>query len=57
MFKPNFGACAIVARDGAGVFAVASISYGAWLVYAPAGFIVGGLLVLAGVLAMSRGGN
>lgn len=33
------------------------ISYGAWLVYQPAGFIVGGLLVLtAGVLAARKAG-
>lgn len=42
-------------RDAAGLAAVASISYGAWLIYEPAGFIAGGLLVLAGVLAMARG--
>lgn len=34
-----------------------SLSYGAWLVYAPAGFITGGLLLLvAGVIA-SRGAD
>lgn len=33
----------------------ASVAYGAWLIYPPAGFIVGGLILLiAGVLA-SRG--
>lgn len=46
-----------VARDISGIFAVASISYGAWLAYQPAGFIVGGVIVLAGVVAMARGGN
>lgn len=30
------------------VLGVAIVSYGAWLVYPPAGFIVGGVLVLAG---------
>ena len=35
----------------------ASLSYGAWLVYPPAGFITGGLLLLvAGVIA-SRGAD
>jgi hypothetical protein len=35
---------------------VAGISYGAWLVYAPAGFIVGGAFLLAGgVMAARRG--
>lgn len=43
-----------VIRDIAGVGAVASISYGAWLIYQPAGFIVGGALVLTGVIASGR---
>jgi hypothetical protein len=47
----------VAARDFVGVCAVASISYGAWLVYPPAGFIVGGALVLAGVFASARGGD
>lgn len=42
-------------RDAAGLGAVASISYGAWRIYEPAGFIVGGVLVLAGVFASSLG--
>lgn len=42
-------------RDAVGLAAVASISYGAWLVYEPAGFIVAGLIVLLGVIALSRG--
>ena len=38
--------------DGLLVAGWAGISYGAWLAYAPAGYIVGGLLLLvAGVLA------
>lgn len=40
-------------RDLMGLAAVGSIGYGAWLVYAPAGFITAGVLVLAGVLALS----
>ena len=35
--------------------AVASIAYGAWLAYEPAGFIVGGALVLAGTMFPSGG--
>lgn len=35
--------------------AVASISYGAWLAYEPAGFITGGLLVLAGTIIPAKG--
>lgn len=42
-------------RDAFGLGAVASISYGAWLVYEPAGFIVGGVLILVGVIASSLG--
>lgn len=34
--------------------AIASISYGAWLAYEPAGFIVGGLLVLAGTIIPAK---
>lgn len=33
-----------IAIGGAGL-----IAYGAWLVYAPAGFIVGGILLIVGV--------
>lgn len=40
----------LLMRDLAGLVAVAAISYGAWLAWAPAGFIAGGALVLAGVL-------
>lgn len=42
-------------RDAAGIGAVASISYGAWLIDEPAGFIVGGCLVLVGVIASAIG--
>jgi hypothetical protein len=47
----------VFARDAAGFAAVASISYGAWLVYQPAGFIVGGSLILAGVIMAARGSD
>lgn len=46
----------IWARDIAGIAGVASISYGAWLTYAPAGFLVGGVLLLGGAIAVARGG-
>jgi len=42
-------------RDLAGLLAIASISYGAWLIYEPAGYVAAGTIVLAAVLAMSRG--
>lgn len=33
------------------------VAYGAWLIYEPAGFIVGGLLLLAAGVLASRGGD
>lgn len=33
----------------------ASVSYGAWLIAPPAGFIVGGVLLIAGGVIASRG--
>jgi hypothetical protein len=43
----------VLARDAAGLAGAGLISYGAWLVYVPAGFIVGGVLVLIGVMLAS----
>ena len=39
-----------------GLFAVgaASVSYGAWLIYQPAGFVVGGLLLIGGGYAIAK---
>lgn len=42
-------------RDAAAVLGVVLVSYGAWLAYAPAGFVIGGALVLAGALLSARG--
>lgn len=47
----------VVARDAAGITGAGLIAYGAWLIFPPAGFIVGGLLVLAGAIAAARGGS
>ncbi|MCM2499892.1 hypothetical protein [Neorhizobium galegae] len=44
----------VMARDTAGVLAVASISLGAGMIYVPAGFIVGGVIVLTGVVMAAR---
>ncbi|WP_172724006.1 hypothetical protein [Neorhizobium sp. T25_27] len=44
----------VMARDAAGVLAVASISFGAGMIYLPAGFIVGGVIVLTGVVMAAR---
>lgn len=41
--------------DVIGLGGAGSISYGAWLVYEPAGFIVGGVLMLAIAILISRG--
>lgn len=35
--------------------AVASVAYGSWLVFPPAGFIVGGLITLALALGLAAG--
>lgn len=43
-------------RDAAGMSGAASVAYGAWLVYEPAGFIVGGALMLAAAMLAARGG-
>lgn len=45
----------VLSRDTAGLCGVASITYGAWRVYEPAGFIVGGALALLAALFLSRG--
>ena len=43
--------------DALMVAGAGGVSYGAWLVYAPTGFIIGGALTLAaGVLAARKGG-
>ena len=41
--------------DIIGVGGAASVAYGAWLIYAPAGFIVGGCIIVAGSLLRARG--
>lgn len=37
------------------VVATGSIAYGSWLVYEPAGYIVGGLLLLMGLYFYAQG--
>ncbi|MDH6273585.1 hypothetical protein [Rhizobium leguminosarum] len=34
-------------RDGIGLIGAGAIAYGAWLIFAPAGFIVAGVLMIA----------
>ena len=42
-------------RDLAGLCGVGLVSYGAWLIYPPAGFIVGGSLLIVGALLAAVG--
>ena len=41
--------------DLAGIAGVGSIAYGCWLIYEPAGYIVGGALVLMSAFAATSG--
>lgn len=43
-----------IIADLAGIAGAGLLSYGSWLSYEPAGFIVGGALLLAGALRYSR---
>ncbi len=45
----------VVLRDVVGLAGAGLVAYGAWLVFPPAGFITGGVLLLAGALLLSRG--
>ena len=42
-------------RDLAGLCGVGLVSYGAWMIYPPAGFITGGLRLIVGALLISLG--
>jgi len=37
-------------RSGIGIGGAGLIAYGAWMIYAPVGYIVGGVLLIAGVI-------
>jgi hypothetical protein len=43
----------VLLRNAVGLASVGLIGYGSWLIYEPAGFIVGGLMLLTGVLLLS----
>jgi len=45
----------IILHDLIGLIGAGLVAYGAWLIFAPAGFITGGTLLLAGALLLSRG--
>jgi hypothetical protein len=52
----NLGlALASFANDALALAGAILVSYGAWLVYRPAGFIVGGALLLAASIYGARG--
>ncbi len=42
-------------RDLAGLCGVGLVSYGAWLIYPPAGFIAGGCLLILGAFLLALG--
>ena len=42
-------------RDLAGLCGVGLVSYGAWMIYPPAGFITAGLLLIVGALLAALG--
>ena len=42
-------------RDLAGLCGVGLVSYGAWMIYPPAGFIAGGILLIVGALLLALG--
>ena len=49
------GALPGLVRDLAGLCGVGLVSYGAWLIYTPAGFITAGILLIVGALLISLG--
>ena len=42
-------------RDLAGLCGVGLVSYGAWMIYPPAGFITAGILLIVGALLLALG--
>lgn len=54
MLKKIAAGAAIMARDLVGLGGAAAITYGAWLSYQPAGYIVGGLLAVIAAVLLAR---
>lgn len=46
--------CVDVMPDGLALLGAVCMSYGAWLVYVPAGYIVGGVLLIVGGVIAAR---
>ncbi|WP_295143863.1 hypothetical protein [uncultured Reyranella sp.] len=44
-----------IVRDLAGLCGVGFVSYGAWMIYPPAGFITAGILLIVGTLMIALG--
>ena len=44
-------------RDVAGLGGVGLVSYGAWMIYPPAGFITAGILLIVGTLLIALGNH
>ena len=44
-----------IVRDLAGLCGVGLVSYGAWMIYPPAGFITAGILLIVGTLLIALG--
>lgn len=42
-----FAAIPVIVRDLVGLAGAGLVAYGGWLIYPPAGFIIGGLLLIA----------
>lgn len=47
----------VFVRDLCGLLGISLISYGAWLVYVPAGFIVGGVFLAGGAFLVGGRGK
>lgn len=47
-------AAVVVVRDLIGIAGAGLVAYGAWEIYRPAGFIVGGVLLIAGAWLHGR---
>ena len=52
--KAALAAIPVIVRDLVGLSGAASIAYGTWVIYRPAGFIVGGMLAVIGAYLAGR---
>jgi hypothetical protein len=56
MTRKILGALPILLRDFVGLIGCAAMTYGAWQIYEPAGWMLGGMLLLVGAGALARAG-